>query len=340
MLIIDNIPVMTSVPQIISTLQRELHLAGIPLLKDVAHPKFDGQDLMVTCPYHKHGQENKPSCGITTRQKKRGEKIIPAGTVHCFVCHETRTIEQFISDCFEQDRDFGKRWILNRFNNFEVESRTGFFRIPQRNKAVEKVQYVTKEELSKYRFYHPYMYKRFLTTEQIDYFDIGVDIEDASITFPVKDTRGNVLFIARRSIKGKRFHIPSTVKDKPICYLYESQKLYPNSRVLYICESMFNALTLLRFVPAVALLGTGTHNQIETLKTLPYRRYVLCLDNDKAGQRATEKMTYELANYKLLSAMIPKDTTKDINDLGYTSSMSELKDLCYVYSPCYIQKRA
>lgn len=331
MLIIDDIPVMTSVPQVISSLQRDLHLAGIPLLNTVAYPKFDGQDLMVTCPYHKHGQENKPSCGITTKQKRRGDKIVPAGTVHCFVCHETRSIEAFIGDCFEQDKEYGKKWILDRFSNFDIESREGFFRIPSRDRKVEDIKYVTKEELSKYRFYHPYMYKRYLTNEQIDFFDIGVDIEDASITFPVRDSKGNVLFIARRSIRGKRFHIPSTVKDKPICYLYESQKLYPNERTLYICESMFNALTLVRFVPAVALLGTGTHNQIETLKTLPYRRYVLCLDNDKAGQRATEKLKLELGNYKFLSVMIPKDNTKDINDLGYVHSMDELKELCYVY---------
>lgn len=321
---------MTSIPQILSSLQRDLHLAGIPLLKHIAYPKFEGQDMMVTCPYHKHGQENKPSCGITTKQKRRGEKIIPAGTVHCFVCHETRTIEAFIGDCFEQDSEFGKKWILDRFSNFDIENREGFFKIPSRVKEVEDTQYISEEELSKYRYYHPYMYQRHLTKEQIDYFDIGVDVESVSITFPVKDTKGNVLFVAKRSIKEKKFHIPATVKDKPLCYLYESQKLYPNDKTLYICESMFNALTLMRFVPAVALLGTGTHNQVETLKTLPYRRYVLCLDNDKAGQRATEKLKVELGAYKFLSVMMPKDSTKDLNDLGYVKSMNELKGLCSV----------
>jgi DNA primase len=327
---------MTTVSQIIRTLQRELHLAGIALLRDVAYPKFDGQDMMVTCPYHKNGQENKPSCGITTRQKRRGNKVIPSGTVHCFVCHKTVGIEELVGHCFDEDRDFGVRWILDHFGNFEVENRVGALRVPSRQKQEEKkVEYVSEEELSKYRFFHPYMYKRYLTDEQIDFFDIGVDIKGGNITFPVKDMDGNVLFVAKRSIKGKRFYIPPTVKDKPLCYLYEAKKLYPDSTQLYICESMFNALTLLRFVPAIALLGTGSHGQIEKLKNLPYRRYVLCLDNDEAGLNGIKKLMNELGTCKFISVMLPKDETKDINDLGYAKTFEELEGDCNYYSGVY-----
>lgn len=333
MLIVNDTPVMASVSQIVTTLQRELHIAGIALLRDVQQPKFKGQDMMVTCPFHKHGQENKPSCGITTRQKRRGLKIVEAGTVHCFVCHTTRTLDEFIGYCFDQDKEFGANWILDHFSNFDIEKREGFFRLPSREHKEEKpIEYITEEELSKYRYFHPYMYKRYLTDEQIDYFDIGVDIKSGEITFPVKDINGNVLFIARRSIKGKRFHIPNTVTNKPLCYLYEAQHLYPDSKVLYICESMFNALTLMRFVPAVALLGTGTHSQVEQLKYLPYRRYVLCLDNDDAGINGMIKLTHDLSKCKLIDVMIPKDETKDINDLGYLQTLEDLEGECYRFN--------
>lgn len=336
MLIVNEVPVMTTVQQVVATLQRELHLAGIPLLKDISYPKYEGQDLMITCPYHKHGQENKPSCGITTRQKKRGDKIVPPGTVNCFVCHKVTSIEEMVGHCFDEDKDFGVKWILDRFSNFEIENRNGFFKLPQRHRQEEKQpEYVSEEELAKYRYTHPYMYQRHLTDEQIEFFDIGVDLEDKSITFPVKDINGNVLFVARRSIKGKRFHIPPTVEDKPLCYIYEAQKLYPQSKVLYICESMFNALTLMKFVPAIALLGTGTHNQIEQLKYLPYRRYVLCLDNDEAGLRGIEKLTLELGTCKLVEIMIPKDDTKDINDLGEANTLAEIEGECYIFNGAY-----
>ena len=91
---------------------------------------------------------------------------------------------------------------------------------------------------------------------------------------------------------------------------------------------MFNALTLMRFVPTVALLGTGSHNQIETLKNLPYRRYVLCLDNDEAGLNGIKKLISELGTCKFISVMLPKDETKDINDLGYVKTFEELEEQC------------
>ena len=47
------------------------------VLKDI---KSTSDNVMVTCPYHKGGEERRPSCGISTVDKPDH----PAGTVHCF----------------------------------------------------------------------------------------------------------------------------------------------------------------------------------------------------------------------------------------------------------------
>ena len=52
---------------------------GILYFKDI---KKTSDDLMVTCPFHKNGQESKPSCGIKIRTDEKGS----VGTVHCFSC--------------------------------------------------------------------------------------------------------------------------------------------------------------------------------------------------------------------------------------------------------------
>ena len=46
--------------------------------------KTTPKNIMISCPYHKEGQESKPSCGIQRVSSDRSE----AGTVHCFSCRK------------------------------------------------------------------------------------------------------------------------------------------------------------------------------------------------------------------------------------------------------------
>lgn len=44
--------------------------------------KSTSKDIMVSCPFHKEGQERKPSCGIKKYNDEKGS----AGYMHCFSC--------------------------------------------------------------------------------------------------------------------------------------------------------------------------------------------------------------------------------------------------------------
>ena len=219
MFFLNGTPVLASVSQIMYVLQRELRIEGSTLLKDIKTTRYEHQDIVFTCPYHKHGQESKPSCGITVVDKERNGRKIQAGTFGCFTCKKHGDITELISHCFGKNDGgvFGKQWILDHFNNYDVENREGFLHLFGK-KEEKKQKYVTEEELQKYRYTHPYMYKRGLTDEIIDIFDVGYDKdfrlrEDLNpipcVTFPVRDYDGNVVFIARRSVKGKIFHYPN-----------------------------------------------------------------------------------------------------------------------------------
>lgn len=52
---------------------------GILYLRTI---KRTGNNIMVTCPFHKGGQERKPSCGIRITP----DDFSSIGTVHCFTC--------------------------------------------------------------------------------------------------------------------------------------------------------------------------------------------------------------------------------------------------------------
>lgn len=325
----DNVPVMASVQDIMLLLQKTLHREGIALLKDIQMPRSVNQDIMFTCPFHKNGNENRPSAGIMSKSSQGSDKIY----WWCFNCHEKGTLETLVSRCFGYyGENFGTQWILKHFGTIEVENRTGLIYVPSRTKQVKKEipKYISEEELDSYRYYCTYHRQRYLTDEIIDRYDIGYQKDfmgQEAITFPVKDEFGNCLFVARRMIHKKFYHYDSGI-TKGLYGVYEAKKYYPNAREVYICESMLNTLTLARWVPSISLLGTGTPLQYEMIKKLPYRSVILCLDNDEAGMRGEEKLIEALKCCKFINFMHPKDKSKDINDLGYIQSWEEFKTNC------------
>lgn len=144
----------------------------------------------------------------------------------------------------------------------------------------------------------------------------GYDTEQEAITFPVRDKEGNCLFIARRSVNIKWFNYPQNI-EKPIYGIYELGKYAPKDLdEIVVCESMINCITVWVYGKfAVALNGTGSINQLEELLKLPYRKIVLALDPDNAGEKGVKRIFNKLKNYKIVTKLIiPKG--KDINDLS------------------------
>lgn len=312
-----NIPLLADDLDVLMELKNQLEINGILRFKTF---KRLTDNIQFNCPIHHDGQEKRPSCGITTRDKPRTK----AGTVHCFSCGYTATLEEMISHLFGYDDfgNFGKQWLLKNFASMEIEDRELLTFDTDRNK-VHQQSYVTDDELDKYRYYHPYMFQRKLTPEVIEKFDIGYDKDTNSITFPVRDEKGNCLFVGRRSVDKKMFNYPQGV-DKPVYGLYELPK---DCDEVIVCESMFNALTCYVYgKPAVALLGTGTTEQFEQLKRLNCRKLILGLDPDEAGEKASTKIKNHIQNCKILTKLVIP-IGKDINNL----TLEEFRNLQEIY---------
>ena len=319
MFYINKNPILAEELEVLNELKFQLEANGI---KRFAEFKPGPRNIQFNCPVHAEGQERKPSCGISTVNKEE----VPAGTVHCFTCGYTATLEQMISHCFGKDDEgaFGKEWLIKNFLTISIENRKDIILDLKRGNNKNITKYISEEELESYRYYHPYMYKRRLTDEIIEQFDVGYDKHFELIdkfgkvksilrclTFPVRDISGGTLFIARRSVDIKFFHYPEGV-DKPVYGLYELPK---DVNEVIICESILNALTCYTYgKPAVALLGLGTEYQYDQLRKLGCRKIITALDPDDAGQRATEKLKRALKGNKLVTSFILPEG-RDINDL-------------------------
>ena len=283
--------------------------------------RHNGDNIQTSCPFHKNGQERKPSFGVNGEIDK----------CHCFSCSWSGTIEEMISELYgyQDEGKFGKRWLIKRFNTVEIETRPNIMEgfngrnikndilgvrcssnIPDKI-SDNQYTYISDEELDKYRYIHPYLYQRGLTDEIIERFDIGYDKTRDEITFPVADLHGTIRFIASRSVKNKFFRLPKG-EDKPI---YQGYRFVTGRyRTAYITESFLNCLTCWKYdKPAMATIGTGNKKQYEILNKLPVREYILAFDPDEAGRKATERFRKNVHG-KIIKELVYPDN-RDINDL-------------------------
>ena len=70
-------------------------------------------------------------------------------------------------------------------------------------------------------------------------------------------------------------------------------------------------------MPAVALLGTGNPYQVEQLKRLGVREFILGLDADDAGRKGTARMKKALRDVAIVWEFQGIPEGKDLNDLSY-----------------------
>lgn len=297
-----------------------------------------GDYYSVYCPFpHSGHYETRPSCGVLLHDQYKNGKKTPAGFCHCFSCGWAKPLPETITEILKNKNisKSGLDWLKENIPDFDGEVGEFDYLIPtdlaiglQEKYAVDYLaslmvkqseNYVSEEELASYRLIVPYMYQRGLTDEIIEKYDIGFDANFIPpgrkkpmpcVTFPVKDIKGNTLFLCRRSIEGKFFHYPQGV-EKSVYGLYELPK---GIKSVLVCESCFNALTATKYgYPAVALLGTGTSYEITQLKRLGVQEFVLCLDGDEAGQKGAEKLKKALRSVALVwNIKMPVD--KDVND--------------------------
>lgn len=266
------------------------------------------KSFMVSCPFHKGGQERKPSCGIKLVTDNRGS----VGTVHCFSCGVTTNLsimmQELLGSNYNEDEVeslFGLKTIMAQEYIVQQEV-TPKFKIPQEN-------HISQNVIRTYDVYHPYLQQRRITPEVAKIYDIGFDSYNRHITFPIRNNKGVIVGIGRRSIDMKRYIYPEGM-IKPVYGVYELPLFI---RYLWVCEGPFNIWSLKGWnKTAVALLGTGTETQHKQLLGIDCDGYVLALDPDDAGRNGTYKLAEYLIKHNktnIFVTLLPDG--KDINDL-------------------------
>ena len=252
MLVINDLPIITSIETILNELNLELKLNNKNSLQ---FTKTINRYKQLHCPFHK---DNKPSADVSLEH----------GYFTCFSCGRKYSLPRLISILLYGE-DFslnGEQWLIKNFADYMLDNREQVLLKPSREKSIQlATNYVPDDILNKYAYYHPYtMRNRGISKNVVDLFDVGYDSsfklkEDGNsipcIPFPVKVIAGHCLFIARRAINSKLFNYVAK-SEKGLYGVHELSVTNSFDEELYITESIISCLTLWSVgLRAVALLS-------------------------------------------------------------------------------------
>lgn len=303
-LVINHRLIDTDLGTILKTLQAELTNGKLAEIRD------KGDNYVVSCPFHKNGLERHRSCMVYCGDSENLE----FGTYHCFTCNESGSLIKFIGECFDQDENYGKQWLLEHFGDTFVEESP--LLLPIELKSSAKNLPISKHvDMSSFLDYHPYMDRRGLTEQVRQEFCVKYNPALQTIVFPVWDENDNLVMLTQRSVLTKQFYIDKGA-DKPVYLLNRvKNKNYP---FVIITEAQIDALTSWGYgVPACAFIGLGSDKQFDILNHNRINCWVTMFDNDQAGREATHRFNRMIRkDLFVINVKIP-DGKKDINDLSY-----------------------
>jgi len=267
-----------------------------------------GDNIFITCPFHKDGHENKPSCSVYCRNDNPD---LEYGIFNCFTCSSKGPLYKLVAQCLKCSTEVAKTWLVDYFGSQIEDS----IIIPEISIPKDEVKFqIDESELNNYRFYHPYMWERKLSKEVVDMFSVGYDGKTDALTFPVWDDANRLVMITKRNVSTKSFYIPPGV-EKPV-YLLNFVKNWGITKV-WVMESQINALYGWTMgYPSIGLIGTGSSYQHERLIKSGISVFHLCFDGDTAGDLGAYKFAQAMPRGILVDqVIIPRG--KDVNDLSF-----------------------
>lgn len=287
---------------------------------------FSGQENMsVRCPFHKGGEETRPSFSIN----------VTNGVWQCFTCHATGPLPKLLR-LLGLPRDVIDLELRDLKHELELNKRRLLWK--------KKAHWVSADPflaptilpeaiLKPFEFCPTKLVQEGFDPAWLRYLEVGYDRQNLRITYPIRDIYGNFAglsggaSIAGQYPKYKVYqgtHVdPQTGQNVPSDYglwfdeqyphysfhnhhyLWNFDSVYPRmffgteEQTLIIVEGFKACLWLLQngWSNTVALMGSAMSDQQCNLLHRIKARIVLFLDNDVAGRRGTDHIIRRLHRF-------------------------------------------
>lgn len=270
-------------------------------------------NFMVTCPFHKQHRESNPSCTVFDDTDADGYE---SGNFHCFSCGESGSLIRLIQTCLRLSEDDAASWLeVNALNTCIVDSSIYLPEMDVYPPSIKKEpKTIDSNILNKYQYYHEYMWKRNLSKEVIDLFNVGYDPNTRTVVFPVWDMKNNLVAITKRSVDSKYFFIDSGI-EKPVYLL--NYVIAKGFNSVIVTEGQIDALTAWTYgFPCVATIGNVSEYQMQCFNKSGINTFITMFDNDVYGSNFTNFFKRNIRKDVLVyTASLPR-SKKDINELS------------------------
>lgn len=284
----------------------------------------DGQ-IVLRCPFHKGGQERKPSFSVNVEE----------GLFHCFTCHESGNIPMLLRllglsphQIDAEIAPFKNQLLRARDLQRLKRQNAGKYNDPFRAHTV-----LSEAIIDGFNWCPTQLTNAGFSWQWLQHLQIGVDRRGNRITYPIRDIYGNLAgfsggatmagqFPKYKVYKGRRksdagIVIPSDYGEwfddeypgyefQNHDYLWNYDKVYPRLffgkevQQLIVVEGFKAAIWLLQhgYRNTVALMGAYLSEKQKQLLLRVDAEIILFLDNDEAGQEATQKIGNSLLRVK------------------------------------------
>ena len=274
---------------------------AISILKDkIRFGQFteDTKNIPIHCPFHKQGQEKRPSMYLYVGESV-GDTTV-TGASFCHTCNEGWSFPSLLKK-LGLSRDYID--AAKQLTEEVVPRKRGYsainFELIELPEAILGAFDYAPIDLLNQGFSKPTLKK----------YDIGFDRVRKRITFPIRDHRGNLVGISGRHVKKSAVPRYKIYRDelRDIVSNYELNK----KRVLWgldkfyitamkaglktpvvICEGFKAAMWVSQsgYPNTVALMGVHCSKEQRTLISRVTNEVVVFLDNDRAGREATSRL--------------------------------------------------
>ena len=294
MITVDNYKINADINTILTDLKMCLHNGKLSFFK----PTSSG--MSVPCPVHAEGLERHNSCYMTED-----------GVWHCFSCNAKGSISKFVQECFNCSEEKAKDWLIGRYGELMHErvQLADDICLPQFNKP----KILSDSELVSYTSWTPYLAKRKLNRTVCEQFNVKYDPKTRQVVFPVYDTKGNLIMLAKRSIDTKVFFMTDNVEKPWYCL---DKVINNNYNKCLVTEGPFDCLTgWCHNIPTIASFGNVSDSQVKTLNKSGINILYLAFDNDASG-RAFRNTVVRKLDKRIMTVDIQLPVgRKDLNDL-------------------------
>lgn len=278
--------------------------------------KINKNEYKGSCPFHK---DKKPSFFVNEKK----------GLYHCFSCENSGDVIKFIEkveniDFIDAIKKLTGENEINFINNNDYDNfnSNDFIKIIDQLKDIKPSKFDDEKWIEQYADNkHEYYIKRGFNESTLTHFKIGYCWDGSElhnrITIPWYSHDNYLVGVSGRDIT-------DTSNAKYICrknsnksdYLYNlnNAKKYADKCII-IVESEKDVWRLWEwgYKNSVALGNCDLNNRRYLLRKFTDKA-ILCLDNDKAGKKATKKLTKQLNPIMLVDNIQLPEGIKDISD--------------------------